>query len=214
MKRVLVPLVVLACATAASCSEPAPAKTGALFNGKDFAGWEFVSDPKADVADSFTWKDGGVLAVAGKPIGWIATVASHENFRLHVEWRWSDKAGNAGVLVNIATGPKDRIWPQCFQIQTKGTRAGDVLPMAGATCAELASPTAKQVDRQKDSSEKPVGEWNACDIVCRGDTIECTINGVLQNRITHCVPRAGRIGFQLEGVPYELRNVRLEALDK
>ncbi|MBB3223508.1 hypothetical protein [Pseudoduganella umbonata] len=33
-----------------------------------------------------------------------------------------------------------------------------------------------------------------------------------QNRITKAQPAEGRIGFQLEGAAYQLRNVRLEKL--
>jgi hypothetical protein len=89
--------------------------------------------------------------------------------------------------------------------------------MAGATFAEkLTSPpdakTAVLAHAAPDS-EKPAGEWNACDITCRGDTIEVVINGVLQNRVTQAVPRAGRIGFQFEGAPFELRNVSVVRLD-
>jgi hypothetical protein len=57
-----------------------------------------------------------------------------------------------------------------------------------------------------------VGEWNSCDVTCRGDTIEVTINGVPQNKVTKCVPTAGKVGFQLEGTPFELRNVKIEPL--
>jgi len=98
----------------------------------------------------------------------------------------------------------------------KLNRAGDMLPMQGATFAEKLStaPSAKtpQLDRRADSSEKPLGAWNTCDLVCRAGTIEVTINGVLQNKVTQCAPAAGRVGFQLEGTPFELRNVRLAPL--
>jgi hypothetical protein len=40
-----------------------------------------------------------------------------------------------------------------------------------------------------------------------------TINGVLQNRVTGCSLKEGRIGFQFEGVPFELRGVTLTKLD-
>ena len=42
--------------------------------------------------------------------------------------------------------------------------------------------------------------------------LECTINGVQQNRVTGCQPAAGQIGIQLEGAPYELRNIRITRL--
>jgi len=190
-----------------------------LFNGQDLAGWELVAVPATDLATVCHFKADGSLAVAGKPVSFLATKASYENYHLHVEWRWpadAAKNSNSGVLLHISGGPKDRAWPLCFQMQTKPTRAGDLLPMAGAAFVEKLStpPEAKtpQLDRRADSSEKPLGEWNACDIVCRGGTIEVTINGVPQNKVTSCLPAAGQIGFQLEGTPYELRNVTIAPL--
>ncbi len=29
-----------------------------------------------------------------------------------------------------------------------------------------------------DSSEKPVGEWNTMEVICKGNTIEVIVNGV------------------------------------
>ena len=39
------------------------------------------------------------------------------------------KPGNGGVLVHLSSGPKDRAWPLCIQIQTKHKSTGDVLSM-------------------------------------------------------------------------------------
>jgi hypothetical protein len=195
----------------------AGAEPRALFNGQDLAGWEFVTSPPADITSVCTVEAGGVIAAAGAPVGFIATTTVHADYRLHAEWRWSGKPGNSGVLIHITGGPKDRAWPLSFQVQTKHKSVGDLLPMAGAAFAEpLTSPpgaaTAVKARTAADT-EKPAGEWNSCDILCRGDTIEVTINGVLQNRVTGCTLRAGRIGFQFEGAPFELRNVSLTALD-
>lgn len=183
----------------------------------DPAAWEFVSPDHAPLAAVCAPATDGTLAIAGKPLGYIQTKASHTNYRFHAEWRWAGTPGNAGILVHIATGPVDRnLWPRCFQIQTKHTRAGDLLPMAGATFAEPLStpPDAKTpvLNLRAATSERPPGEWNACDIVCRDGTIEVTINGVLQNLVTHCDPAAGRVGFQLEGVAYQLRGISLQPL--
>lgn len=62
-------------------------------------------------------------------------------------------------------------------------------------------------------SEQPAGEWNSADIVSRDGVIEVAVNGVAQNRVTGAMPREGRIGFQLEGTPYELRHVELTPLE-
>ena len=192
-----------------------------LWNARDLTGWEFVSPSPTDIKTVCTIKPDGVLAVAGKPVGYLVTTGSYENYRLHVEYRWPADAArnsNSGVLVHVASGPVDRnTWPLCFQVQTKITRAGDVLPMAGAKFAEPLStaPGARtpQLERRQPDSEKPFGEWNAIDILCRDGAIECTINGVLQNTVTRCEPRAGRIALQCEGFPYELRNFRLTPVE-
>jgi hypothetical protein len=211
------PLAALLLLAAAALTRAAtPVQPAALLNGKDLAGWELVVEPAADIATVCTYKTDGVLAIAGKPLSFLATKANYENFKLHAEWRWSDKPGNSGILVHIASGPKDRQWPVCHQVQTKNKAVGDLIPMAGATFAEsfTTPPGANPSFRAHSAadSEKPAGEWNSADIVCRGDTIEVTINGVAQNQVTKASPAAGRIGFQLEGVPFEIRNVRIEPL--
>lgn len=195
----------------------AAANAGAvdLFNGRDFAGWELVTTPAAAMADVFTMRPDGVIASTGAPPGFIATTASYRNYRLHVEWRWSGKPGNAGVLLHISSGPMDRVWPLSLQVQTKHGSAGDLLPMAGATFSEpltSAAPVAIKSKMAADS-ELPVGEWNSCDIVARDGAVEVRVNGVAQNGATKVQPSSGRIGFQLEGAAYELRRVALTPLD-
>jgi len=186
-----------------------------LFNDRDFAGWEFVTTPAKDISTVCQVMPGGVISAQGAPIGFIATLAGYENYRLHAEWRWPGKPGNGGVLVHISSGPKDRAWPRCIQVQLKHGSAGDILPMAGASFAEPLAPDQKTPQRQHlaADSERPPGEWNSCDILCRGDQIEVTINGVLQNRITRVAPQSGRVGLQFEGAPFEFRRVTLVRLD-
>lgn len=219
MRRLLCSLLLLAGLARAE----SPEKSVELLNGHDLSAWELVTLPvtKADLATICTFNADGSLAVAGKPVSYLATKVSYENYQLHAEWRWpaaAAKNSNGGVLLHITGGPTNgTAWPACLQMQLKLARAGDMLPMNGAKFAEKLStaPDAKtpQLDRRGDSREKPLGEWNSCDIVCRGDTIEVTINGVLQNKVTGCTTAAGRIGFQLEGTPFELRHVRLEPLN-
>jgi hypothetical protein len=197
-----------------------PATAMDLFNGKDLAGWSLVTSQNADIASVCHVTADGVMTVAGKPIGYLLAAGTYSNYKLHVEWRWPADAvrnSNSGILIHIASGPIDRnTWPLCFQVQTKLNRGGDILPMAGATFAEpLSTPPGTknpQINRQNPSSEKPLGEWNVCDVVCRDGALDCTLNGVVQNHVTGCKPAAGQIGIQLEGFPYELRNIRIEPL--
>ncbi len=188
-----------------------------LFNGRDFAGWELVTTPNAAIGDVLAMLPQGVIAVAGQPAGFFATAASYRNYTLHVEWRWSGKPGNAGVLLHISPGPMDRVWPLSLQVQTRHGNAGDLLPMAGAGFAEaLTSATGAPVAikaRIAPDSDNPAGQWNSCDIVARDGAVEVRINGVVQNTASNVKPSSGRIGFQLEGAAYELRRVALVPRD-
>lgn len=199
------------------CTAGGAEPTTAIFNGRDFSGWELVTIPAMDIGTACTIRPDGVIAAAGAPVGYLATTTAYTSYRLHVEWRWPGKAGNSGVLLHISSGPMDRAWPLCFQVQLKHGNAGDLLPMAGAAFPEplTSAPGAATAIKAHSApdSEKPAGEWNTADITCRGDVIEVVINGVPQNRVTRCSLRAGKIGFQLEGTPFELRRVSVVGLD-
>lgn len=188
-----------------------------LFNGRDFSGWELQTTPSAQVGEAFKVLPEGVIASTGKPSGFLATQADYRNYKLHVEWRWTGKPGNGGVLLHISPGQFDRVWPVSLQVQTKNGNAGDLLPMAAGSFAEPLTSAPGAETRIKAhtaaDSEKPVGEWNACDIVSRDGVVEVTLNGVLQNRVTQVQPSSGKIGFQLEGTPYELRHIELTPLN-
>lgn len=206
----------IAALCAGSSLIPAMAVERALLDANALAEWEFVTPEKTATLDGVcVAQSDGTLVFAGRPTGFVATKASYENYRLHVEWRWTEKPGNGGVLLHIASGPKDRAWPLSFQVQTKHKSAGDLLPMAGASFAEpitsAPSAAAARVHTAADS-EHAAGEWNSADIVCRGAEISVTINGVAQNHITGASLRAGRIGLQFEGAPFAVRAVRIEPL--
>jgi hypothetical protein len=188
-----------------------------LFNGRDFSGWELQTTPSAAIGDAFRVLPDGVIASEGKPSGFLATTASYRNYKLHVEWRWTGKPGNGGVLLHISPGTFDRVWPVSLQVQTKHGNVGDLLPMAAGSFAEPLTSKPGADTRIKAhtaaDSEKPVGEWNACDVVSQDGVVEVTINGLLQNRVTQVSPSSGQVGFQLEGTPYELRHVELTPLN-
>lgn len=208
--------VALACAVLAGCASAQPAGPVFLFGARGFGAFEPVTTPAATIDQVLAARPDGVIAVAGKPSGYVATRATYTSYRLHAEWRWPGKPGNGGILLHIQGGPKDRVWPLSQQVQTKSGAAGDLLPMAGASFTEPLSSAPGAATPIKahtaPDSERPAGEWNSMDVVCRDGTIEVSINGVAQNRVTGATPASGRIGFQLEGAPYELRNVTIVTL--
>src|SRR5689334_22168299 len=72
---------------------------------------DIVSTPAALLSTVWQPRADGVIAVAGTPSGFIATRDAYTDYRLHVEWRWPGKPGNGGVLLHVASGPKDGVWP-------------------------------------------------------------------------------------------------------
>jgi len=200
----------LVCAGLFGCASAPPPAAGGL------GPLDVVTAPAAALDAVWQPRSDGTIAVAGKPSGFVATRATYTDYRLHVEWRWPGKPGNGGVLLHVASGPKDGVWPLSLQVQTKHGAAGDLLPMAGATFHEplTTAPGAYPAIKAHVAadSERPAGEWNSMDVLVRGGCIDVTVNGVAQNAVTIAQPATGRIGFQLEGAPYELRNVRVERL--
>ena len=181
-----------------------------LWNGRDLEGWTFVLETDS-VKSSDVWsvKD-GVILCKGVPNGFMRTNESHSNYRLHVEWRWPETAGNSGVFLHL-NGP-DRVWPNCIECQLHSGNAGDFV-LIGDSRLTVKDSTYNVADRfqaipkQQASSEKPAGEWNVYDILVSGDSITCSVNGVLQNQGVKASRSRGPIGLQSEGAPIEFRNV-------
>ncbi len=194
----------------------APSSTISLLSDRTLSDWRLVTTPAASITKVCRLDPDGVLWIAGRPGGFLQTTTAVSNFTLHVEWRWPGKPGNGGILVRISSGPKDRVWPLAYQIQLKHGFAGDILPMAGAAFATLLStpPGARIPIRSHlmPDSERPPGDWNACDITCQGGELLVSVNEVLQNRIEGCVLKSGQIGIQFEGTPMEFRNLRVTPL--
>jgi hypothetical protein len=181
-----------------------------LFNGRTLDGWQpYLADAAADPASVWSVSE-GVLRCEGKPNGYIATVGQYSDYRLHLEWRWPQNPTNSGVLLHM-TGP-DKIWPQCIEAQLQNGNAGDFYLIGGTDGVGLSEKQGSRIPKIGPSSEKEPGQWNTYDIVCRADTIELHVNGILQNKAKQASVTAGKICLQSEGSPIEFRNITLTPL--
>jgi hypothetical protein len=208
-------ILLFAAATCSLSAQPAatsitPAGKLELFDGKSFSGWTFVSKGTNAPAESIWSVTNGVIACLGKPNGYARTLQSYHDYKLHAEWRFPAGPGNSGVFLHI--NPPDKVWPMCFEAQLLSGSAGEIRLNGGSHADNLATPDAKSFPRRQPSSEKPVGEWNSCDILCRSNTVTVRVNGVLQNEITGASVSSGAIGLQAEGKPIEFRNLFIEPL--
>lgn len=183
-----------------------------LFNGKDLSNWVFkLKDPSVDPSKVFTIRN-GVIHITGDPFGYMRTKEIYSDYKLQIEWRWPVEASNSGVFVHGQQ--PDTIWLKCIECQLKAGNAGDFVCMNGADMNERKDKTKAVVDKMAKSTEKPVGEWNMMEVICKGNTIEVTVNGVLQNKGTNVSVTSGSICLQSEGKDIEFRNIFLTKLPK
>lgn len=181
-----------------------------LFNGKDLSNWVFkLKDPAVDPAGVFSVQN-GVIHITGNPFGYMRTKDSYSNYTLHVEWRWPAEATNSGVFVHGQQ--PDTIWLRCIECQLQAGNAGDFVCMNGADMNERTNKSKSSVKKMGTSSEKPTGEWNTMEVICKANTVEVSVNGVLQNKATNVNVNKGSICLQSEGKDIEFRNVFLTKL--
>ncbi len=211
--------IVLA-ATVFADQEPIP-----LFNGKDLTGW-YADVPDADnnpdITPSFVVRDGKLVSM-GDPKGHLITDAVYENYRLEVEYRFSGKPGNCGVLVHAST-PRALydMFPKSLEVQMQHKEAGDfwciVEDITVPDMEKRRGPKEnwgitegkeRRVENLTDRSEKPVGEWNRMVIEALDDKIKVWVNEDLVNYGYDCTASKGQIAIQAEGSEVEFRKVLL-----
>jgi hypothetical protein len=181
-----------------------------LFNGKDLSNWVFkLKDPAVDPSKVFTVQN-GVIHITGQPFGYMRTKDSFSDYRLHVEWRWPSEATNSGVFVHAQ--PPDTIWLGCYECQLQAGNAGDFICMGGLDMNERTNKADIVIKKMAASNEKPVGQWNTMEVVCKANTIEVYVNGSLQNKGTGLTADKGSICLQSEGKDIEFRDVYLTRL--
>jgi hypothetical protein len=168
----------------------------------------------------------GLLISLGSPGGHLITDEEFSDYRLDVEYRWTGKPGNCGVLVHAST-PRClyKMFPASIEVQMHHGNAGDFWCICedvkvddmvqrrgarekwGATEGD-----ARRIRNLTDGSEAPVNEWNHMRIECRGDRIDVWVNGELVNQGYECTASRGRIALQAEGAEAAFRRLELTPL--
>jgi len=161
----------------------------------------------------------GLINPTGKPHGYIRSKETFDNYKLHVEWRWTEEPTNSGVLLHVQG--KDMIWPLAIECQLKAEHAGDIVLIgkgSGITRKDSTYRISSEENRyavipkSEEVSEKPAGEWNSYDITSKDGNLEILVNGVLQNTGSAMTLSGGNILLQSEGSPMQFRNIYLEKL--
>lgn len=203
-------------------------KPVSLFDGKTLAGWYYDvpaidKDPTQRVP--FIVRN-GVLVSLGTPGGHLITDKVYENYKLVVEYRFTGKPGNCGVLVH-ASKPRRlyEMFPQSIEVQLQHGDAGDFWcigeDISVPNMEERRGPRAnwgvdgdkaRRIKNLTDNSERKLGEWNTMVIECRKDTVKVWVNGTLVNDGNHATVSKGKIALQAEGSEVEFRKLELTSL--
>ena len=189
-----------------------------LFNGEDLNGWIV---PEGDnghwsVIDGVIDYDARSEASEDKNL-W--TEKSYKDFKLHIEWRFKGYGDHLFPLPTILPDGS-------YAVDADGNRlaplrpnsdSGILLKGAGQTnlwCWSVGSGELWSVRNNKDlpaevraaavpseNADKPVGQWNAFDIVVKGDRITVINNGitVIHNALFPGLDISGPIGLQHHG---------------
>lgn len=219
MKIVIISLSLLA-AMADTCHKP---KTTSLFNGQDLSGWHAdvpEKDTNAAARNSFIIRN-HLLVSLGTPQGHLITDKVYSDYRLEVEYRFANKPGNCGVLVNVST-PRAlyKMFPKSIECQLQHGDAGDFWCIVEDIKTDnmelrrgpkenwgITEGKGRQIKNLTDSSEKPLGEWNTMIVECLGSSIKVWENGDLVNSGYDCTASRGQIALQAEGAEVEFRKV-------
>ena len=192
-----------------------------LFNGRDLAGWKSFVDPKAGVGPEDIWaaRD-GILTPARATSG--ATWPRKMNTRTTAcafsgaGARRSRRERGSSVFVHV-TGP-DRIRPKGADVTLGAGGAGQFWLVGGFKLRVDPGQRDPKSERHylamRKDVEKPLGEWNQCEVTCRADTIRVLVNGVPVNEGAGAGPSKGRIILLSEGAEIHFRQIEMQAFDR
>ncbi len=207
------------------CSGIKAQKFNSLFNGKNLDGWyTFVrnSPIATDTAGVFTVDD-KMIHVSGKYFGYIATAQTYKNFHLSLEFKWGtakhppreDKKRDSGILYYFPTSAPDKIWPRSIECQIQEGDCGDFWLIDSTSLTvngKFYPPTNNQQVVKTSDQEKPSGEWNTIQVICKNGKCTHIVNGIVVNEGTDASVREGKIALQSEGAEIFYRNIKIAKL--
>jgi hypothetical protein len=133
-----------------------------LFNGRDLSGWEHVGP------GGFTVEEGLLTSQGGMGLLWY-TRRTVGDAVLRVVYRVRRPEDNSGVFIRIAGPPPDPWFAVHHGYEVQILATGDDWHATG--CIYSMTPVTAR-------PEKPPGEWNAMEIVMRGERVTVFVNGV------------------------------------
>lgn len=169
----------------------------------------FAKPPQAGPA---TWSSiGDAIVCSGKPKGYLHTTEKFADFTLRLDFRFAPLPEgvdatkfnpNTGVMIHINEPHKQ--WPKSLEVQGRFTDLATIKENGGAAKFEMADDAAA-----RESARKPVGEWNALEVVSKAGKLTSILNGT---KICESQPSdvlEGMIGLQSEDYEVHFRRLRI-----
>ena len=208
-----------------TCSSVKGQNFTSLFNGKDLSGWYTYirnSPIDMDTAGVFTVED-KMVHVSGKYFGYIATKQEYKSFHLSLEFKWGaakhaprqNRKRDSGILYYFSSSTRDKIWPRSIECQIQEGDCGDFWLVDSTSLTvngKLYPPTNNQQVIKTSDQEKPYGEWNTIEVICKDGKCTHIVNGVVVNEGTGANVREGKIALQSEGAEIFYRNIKIAKL--
>lgn len=189
-----------------------------LFNGEDLTGWKIPDGDNGhwSVIDGVIDYDARSEAQGDKSL-W--TVTEFEDFKMHIEWRFKGYGDHLFPLPTILPDGSYVKDENGKTIEPPGPNSdsGILLKGAGQTnlwCWSVGSgelwsvrnnqelpPEVRAAAVPGENADKPVGQWNAFDIIIKGDRITVVNNGiaVIEDALFPGLDIKGPIGLQHHG---------------
>lgn len=147
----------------------------------------------------------------GKPRGYLYSKEKFSDFTLRLELRFAPPADeaaatsfnpNTGVMLHITEPHKQ--WPKSLEVQGRFGDLATIKENGGAAKMEIADDAAA-----RESVRKPIGEWNAIEIVSKAGTITAFLNGTKVCESQPSDVTSGKIGLQSEDFEVHFRRLRI-----
>ena len=190
------------------------------------------SGKDSDPGGVFRLRDDGSLHVTGEHVGYLATRDAFADYHLVAHFRWGEKTWDgknrgrdSGVFFHFAG--EDRIFPRSLECQLLEGATGDLCLIGGAAFTRGKEskrggtferpgkrPWKNELGfRGADEVERPHGEWNKLEIICRGDEVTLRVNGRELHHGSGARPASGRIYLQSYSAELFFRDLTLLPLE-
>lgn len=170
----------------------------------------FVGKPLKEPTTTWVASHDAIVCF-GKPRGYLYSRETFGDFTLRLELRFAppaDRAGaetfnpNTGVMLFIQEPHK--LWPKSLEVQGRWADLASIKANGGAAAIQV-----HDDDAARQSARKPIGEWNALEIVAKAGAVTAFLNGT---KICESQPSdvtSGSIGLQSEDFEVHFRRLRI-----